>query len=174
MSQQTELNEIHHEMTSPRESKENHNLVESKSLTFTKFLVHLEWSNIIYQVNVGPFWKRKSKTILDFQNNRCDVYPGEVLAIMGPSGCGKSSILNLLSGREKNYTGTITINGETYNNKFYSISAFVQQDDILNGSLTVRQSLLFTAFLRHPSTFSVREKIKVDRTYHKSKYTLLR
>ena len=34
---------------------------------------------------------------------------GEVVAIIGPSGCGKSTIIRLLMGRQKEYTGHITI-----------------------------------------------------------------
>ncbi|THG21303.1 hypothetical protein TEA_009037 [Camellia sinensis var. sinensis] len=43
------------------------------------------------------------------------VNPGEVLAVMGPSGGGKTTLLNLLSGRVKLNSGTITYNQQPYN-----------------------------------------------------------
>ena len=42
------------------------------------------------------------------------VEPGEVLALMGPSGGGKTTLLNLLSGRLKNTSGSITYNDHPY------------------------------------------------------------
>lgn len=42
------------------------------------------------------------------------VYPGEVLALMGPSGGGKTTLLNVLSGRVKFDSGTITYNDQPY------------------------------------------------------------
>ena len=42
-------------------------------------------------------------------NISLDLYKGEFLGIIGPSGCGKSSILNIISGLDKNYKGTIKI-----------------------------------------------------------------
>ena len=42
------------------------------------------------------------------------VHPGEVLALMGPSGGGKTTLLNLLSGRAKFDSGTITYNDQPY------------------------------------------------------------
>jgi ATP-binding cassette, subfamily G (WHITE), eye pigment precursor transporter len=59
----------------------------------------------------------------------------------------------------KRTSGSITINGEEVNKKFTSVSAYVQQDDILNGNLTVFECLMFTALLRIPG-FSYVEKAK--------------
>lgn len=42
------------------------------------------------------------------------VNPGEVLALMGPSGGGKTTLLNILSGRVKFKSGTITYNDQPY------------------------------------------------------------
>lgn len=40
--------------------------------------------------------------------------PGELLAMIGPSGGGKTTLLNLLSGRLKFNSGTITYNNQPY------------------------------------------------------------
>ena len=38
-----------------------------------------------------------------------DLYNNEFVGIIGPSGCGKSSILNIISGLDNEYSGTISI-----------------------------------------------------------------
>ena len=40
------------------------------------------------------------------------VNKGEFVCILGPSGCGKSSLLNILAGFEKSYTGSVLLNDE--------------------------------------------------------------
>ncbi len=37
---------------------------------------------------------------------------GQTFVVVGPSGCGKSTLLRVVAGIEKNYTGTITYDGE--------------------------------------------------------------
>lgn len=73
-------------------------------------------------------------------------------------GAGKTTLLNFLSGREISTnlfkTGKIMANGverENINN-FSSLSAYVQQDDILFQTMTVRECLEFAAKLKLPGT----------------------
>jgi NitT/TauT family transport system ATP-binding protein len=47
-----------------------------------------------------------------FNNFDLSVNKGEFVCILGPSGCGKSSLLNILAGFEKNYTGSVLLNDE--------------------------------------------------------------
>lgn len=74
-------------------------------------------------------------------------YPGELLAIMGTSGSGKTTLLNVLTCRTSNnvsVTGSRSINGVPTNVKFLtSILAYVQQEDLFIGSLTVKEHLTF-------------------------------
>ena len=75
------------------------------------------------------------------------VRPGEFLAIMGASGAGKSTLLNTLLFR--NLSGLKVSGLRLANNKVVTptsltaVSAYVQQDDLFIGSLTVRESLVF-------------------------------
>lgn len=42
----------------------------------------------------------------------CDLYPGEVVALLGHNGAGKSTLIKILSGAYKRDSGQIFINGE--------------------------------------------------------------
>ncbi|XP_070185188.1 protein white-like isoform X2 [Littorina saxatilis] len=78
------------------------------------------------------------------------VQPGTLLAIMGASGAGKSTLMNVLANRNlKDYSieGHIKVNGLSVSNGIRNISAYVQQDDLFFGTLTVRETLTFRAQL---------------------------
>ncbi|KAI7815062.1 white [Rhyzopertha dominica] len=79
-------------------------------------------------------------------------YPGELLAVMGASGAGKTTLLNALtfrSCRSTVVTGLRSINGVPVNSAYLtSQSAYVQQDDLFIGNLTVKEHLVFQALVR--------------------------
>jgi ABC-type multidrug transport system ATPase subunit len=94
----------------------------------------------------------KPKVIIDHVSGT--VQPGQFLAIIGASGAGKTTLLNFLSGREISQnldrTGKILVNGSDKDamKNFSSYSAYVQQDDILFQTMTVRECLTFAARLK--------------------------
>ena len=105
------------------------------------------------------------KHILNNANGH--VRPGEMVAILGPSGSGKTSLLNVLAGRIRlskgsKYSGDIKFNDTPHSrDKFGNIGAFVQQDDILLGTMTPKE--LFSFSLQMTSTLSSEEvKARVD------------
>lgn len=71
---------------------------------------------------------------------------------MGPSGSGKTTLLNTLAQRQKASTsGKITINGSEQPLSVHrEMSAFVEQEDTLIGSLTVSETLRYSAKLSLP------------------------
>ena len=80
---------------------------------------------------------------------------GEMLAIMGPSGSGKTTLLNTLAHRAAaagaTTRGDVLVNGQSINwQKLRHISAYVEQEDPLIGSLTVRDTMNFAARLALP------------------------
>lgn len=88
------------------------------------------------------------------------VEPSRMLAIMGPSGCGKTTLLNTLSGRQPGsvkVTGDLLVNGHKSSLAF-GRSAYVTQDEMMIGTLTVRESLVYTALLRLPASMSSQDK----------------
>ncbi|XP_033016507.1 broad substrate specificity ATP-binding cassette transporter ABCG2 isoform X1 [Lacerta agilis] len=84
-------------------------------------------------------------------------------AILGPTGCGKSSLLDILAARKDPHglSGDVLINGAPQPANFKCISGYVVQDDVVMGTLTVRENFQFSAALRLPRT--VREQEKKDR-----------
>lgn len=89
---------------------------------------------------------------------------GELCALMGPSGAGKTSLLNVLAGRTRTnrrqrITGSILLDGQPVTGAaLRKRIAYVMQQDILCPTQTVRESLMFSANLRLPRSFSAKEK----------------
>ncbi|XP_007437212.1 ATP-binding cassette sub-family G member 2-like [Python bivittatus] len=81
-------------------------------------------------------------------------------AILGPTGSGKSSLLDILAARKDPHglTGDVFINGAPQPANFKCISGYVVQDDVVMGTLTVRENFQFSAALRLPKTVKAHEK----------------
>ncbi|KAG2200876.1 hypothetical protein INT46_006438 [Mucor plumbeus] len=91
------------------------------------------------------------------------VEPGKMLAVMGPSGAGKSSLLDILSRKHKRgvISGKILINGILPTRRqFKRMTGFVDQDDSLMGTLTVRETLTYAALMRLPRKIPLKVKQK--------------
>ena len=87
------------------------------------------------------------------------VEPNHMCAIMGPSGCGKTTLLDTLAGRLASsaaHTGDISVNGHKTALSFGK-AAYVTQDDVLIGALTVFETILYSAKLRLPQASSSRQ-----------------
>lgn len=86
--------------------------------------------------------------------------PGTLTALMGPSGSGKSTLLDALSSRlaaNAFLSGTILLNGRKTKLSF-GTAAYVTQDDNLIGTLTVRETISYSARLRLPDKMPWSEK----------------
>jgi ABC-type multidrug transport system ATPase subunit len=73
---------------------------------------------------------------------------------MGPSGCGKTTLLNVLAHRDvlpgAKVKGSTSVNGNNPSlGAFRRLSSYVEQNDALIGSLTVRETMHFAAKLAH-------------------------
>ncbi|KAK5087862.1 hypothetical protein LTR05_002077 [Lithohypha guttulata] len=103
------------------------------------------WSNINVQVR-----DRRTKQSLKLLDS-CDGYveAGQLVALMGPSGSGKTTLLNVLAHRSQTpWTGEIKANTVSVGKEdLRQISGYVEQEDALTGSLTVRETIDFSAKL---------------------------
>ncbi|XP_074849743.1 broad substrate specificity ATP-binding cassette transporter ABCG2-like [Carettochelys insculpta] len=117
--------------------------------------------NICYRVKVKSGFlfcqKAVAKQILKDVNGI--MRPG-LNAILGPTGSGKSSLLDVIAARKDPHglSGEILINGAPRPANFKCISGYVVQDDVVMGTLTVRENFEFSAALRLPSTVHEQEK----------------
>jgi len=77
------------------------------------------------------------------------VQAGQLVALMGPSGSGKTTLLNVLAMRSQSpWNGQIRVNSAPVEKKdLRKVSAYVEQEDALIGSLTVRETIDFSARL---------------------------
>ncbi|KAJ1027359.1 hypothetical protein NDA18_003367 [Ustilago nuda] len=111
----------------------------------------LHWENVGYRIG--------SKALLD--GIMGSVKPGEVMAIVGASGAGKTTFLDILARREKRgvTSGTVLVNGRKMSNQEYKrVVGFVDQEDLLMETLTVYETVLYSALLRLPRDMSLEAK----------------
>ncbi|KAI5387967.1 ABC transporter G family member 15 [Lathyrus oleraceus] len=112
----------------------------------------LAWEDL--RVIIPNFGKGPTKKILNGLHGFAE--PGKIMAIMGPSGSGKSTLLDTLAGRlSKNVvmTGNVLLNGKK-KNPGYGFVAYVTQEDVLLGTLTVRETITYSAHLRLPTSMA--------------------
>lgn len=134
------------------ESEQDIELGQSSSYRPTNDVVdNLSWSEISVMVK-----DRVTKKPLSILTKPAGIVnAGEMLAIMGPSGSGKTTLLNTLAHRVAasgaTTTGDICVNGIRIDTTtLRGISAYVEQEDALIGSLTVRETMIFAAQLALP------------------------
>ncbi|KAL7316048.1 FAD-dependent urate hydroxylase [Mucor circinelloides] len=107
----------------------------------------LIFDNINYQVN--------DKKILQEASGM--VQPGQVMAIMGPSGAGKTTLLDILAKRTKSGTssGNVYLNGQELDASHYKkLIGYVDQEEVMIPTLTVYETILYSALLRLPRSMS--------------------
>lgn len=88
--------------------------------------------------------------------------PGVLTALMGVSGAGKTTLMDVLAGRKTGgyIDGDIRISGFPKKQEtFARISGYCEQNDIHSPQVTVKESLIYSAFLRLPKEVSKEEKM---------------
>ncbi|XP_065318984.1 broad substrate specificity ATP-binding cassette transporter ABCG2-like [Gordionus sp. m RMFG-2023] len=134
-------------------------------LSFKQAVLTFKDLTYIIPAHRKHFWKPKLPPFVVLDHVSGIFTPG-VNAIMGPSGGGKTSLLTVLGGRRDIDTveGTILMNGKPISKNFLNESGFVTQEDIMMGTLTVRENIMFSASLRLSTKIATRKKkIMVER-----------
>ena len=100
----------------------------------------------------------RKKTLL--RDIHMAIEPGHMVLLLGGSGAGKTTFLNAVNGYER-ARAEVTLNGrnmyKNYKDMQYDIG-FVPQADLIRGSDTVYRTLMDTAMLRLPNSFSRSER----------------
>ncbi|KAH7459718.1 ABC transporter G family member [Phytophthora ramorum] len=140
--------------------------VETEILKFTSRSANtLEFRHVSCYADSGRQASGEPKRILHKISG--SVSRGQVLGLLGPSGSGKTTLLNALAAVENGrsqFAGEILLDGKRLSKGYRRIAAYVQQDDSLYATLTVRECILYSAQLRLPTTLSDRVKsAMVDR-----------
>ncbi|XP_071808531.1 broad substrate specificity ATP-binding cassette transporter ABCG2-like isoform X1 [Asterias amurensis] len=103
---------------------------------------------------------KKQKVFKPILKNITAVFEPGMNAILGPTGSGKTSLLDILAMRKdpNGMSGQVLIDGAVPPPDFRLISGYVVQEDIVMGTLTVRENLTFSASVRFRKTVSKADK----------------
>lgn len=144
--EEQKLNQRLKERASMKEKDSSKQLdVESKPFT---------WEKLCYEVPV----KGGKRQLLDNVYGYCR--PGTLTALMGASGAGKTTLLDVLADRKSIgvISGERLIDGKKIGIEFQRGCGYAEQQDIHEGTATVREALRFSAYLRQPPSVPKEDK----------------
>lgn len=120
-----------------------------------RLAVSLEWRNLSCTLSLP-----RGRTLVTLAGVSGVAEPGTLLAILGESGAGKTSLLDCLAGRKTIglLRGQILLNGEPAGRDWRRLSAYCMQDDVFVPTLTVRETVLFSARMRLPASMNDSER----------------
>ncbi|XP_060063497.1 broad substrate specificity ATP-binding cassette transporter ABCG2-like [Ylistrum balloti] len=116
--------------------------------------------NICYSVNIPSRPCCGSMVKKEILKNIDGVFKPGMNAILGPTGSGKSSLLDVLAGRKDpvGLSGDILIDGAPPPDNYKCMVGYVVQDDVVMGTLSVRENFHFSAALRLSKSVSQKER----------------
>lgn len=132
----------------------------------------MEVRTLFYEVDLKPDWRLRlhtgdllgrkvvQKQIL--KGVSLAAKPGQVLAILGSSGSGKTSLLDVLAFRNAGgrVEGEVLLNSKPATLAMVKkLGAYVTQEDKFLPNLTVKETLLFIAHMKFPSTVTEEKKV---------------
>ncbi|CAF1518289.1 unnamed protein product, partial [Adineta steineri] len=154
--------EIHVDNQSSFHNSLKNSNAQSKNTISFRNIKYVLGNEFIYDFR--DFWcvsplksKTKPKPILDDIDG---IFKSGINAIMGPTGCGKSTLIDVLTGRKdsKGLSGDIFLDGLPISSSFKFMSGYVVQDDILCGTLTVKENIMLSLNTRLRTRMSKKER----------------
>jgi NitT/TauT family transport system ATP-binding protein len=73
-----------------------------------------------------------------------DIAEGEFVSIVGPSGCGKTTLLRIVAGIEKSFSGAVKVGGEDVRGPRRDVGTVFQRSELLEWR-TIRRNILLPA-----------------------------
>ncbi|KAL2516260.1 ABC transporter G family member 29 [Forsythia ovata] len=125
----------------------------------------MSFDSVNYYVNMPSEMKEKgvTKERLQLLQEITGMFrPGILTALMGVSGAGKTTLMDVLAGRKTGgyIDGDIRISGFPKKQEtFARISGYCEQNDIHSPQVTVKESIIYSAFLRLPKEVSDESKM---------------
>ncbi len=112
------------------------------------------WKDVKYTVKV----KEGDKLLLNGVDGW--IKPGQMTALMGKSGAGKTTLLDVLAKRKTlgQVEGTFLLNSLPLKIDFERITGYVEQMDVHDPFMTIREALRFSANLRQEISVPLKEK----------------
>ncbi|XP_068177969.1 broad substrate specificity ATP-binding cassette transporter ABCG2d [Antennarius striatus] len=121
----------------------------------------VSFHNIHYKVqHQSGFFSRRKNSPREILTDLNGIMRPGLNAILGPTGSGKSSFMDILAARKhpSGLSGEVLIDKMPQPPNFKCLSGYVVQDDVVMGTLTVRENLRFSAALRLPTSVPQSEK----------------
>ncbi|XP_065840254.1 protein white-like [Oscarella lobularis] len=141
-----------------------------RQISAPTFTVTLSWSGVGAVARSSPSLRERCKGVkfgrekIILRNVSGIARPGELIALMGASGAGKTTLLNVLANQNVSslyVDGNVRLNGmEVLGKSLGGVAAYVQQEDLFVGTLTVYEHLRFQAALRMGSEYSMDLKMR--------------
>eukprot|EP01113_Clastostelium_recurvatum_P036700 TRINITY_DN5276_c0_g1_i11.p1 TRINITY_DN5276_c0_g1~~TRINITY_DN5276_c0_g1_i11.p1 ORF type:complete len:255 (-),score=42.15 TRINITY_DN5276_c0_g1_i11:1091-1855(-) len=123
------------------QDRRNREMLEQATANLNKSLEMRQglfvWKNVKYTV------KANKQDLLLLNDVSGWIRPGQMTALMGASGAGKTTLLDVLARRKTQGTvdGTLLLNGIPLRVDFERITGYVEQKDVHDARLTVREAL---------------------------------
>ncbi|CAN8270209.1 unnamed protein product [Cochlearia groenlandica] len=146
--------------------RESKNSYAKRGMVLPFIPLTMSFDNVNYYVDMPNEMKEQgvSKDKLQLLKEVTGVFrPGVLTALMGVSGAGKTTLMDVLAGRKTGgyIEGDIRISGfPKIQETFARISGYCEQNDIHSPQVTVKESLMYSAFLRLPKEVTKDEKMR--------------
>ena len=137
--------------------------------------------NILEVQNLCKTYGKGEAAVQALRDVTFSVHKGEFVAIVGGSGAGKTTLMNAISGFDKECTGQILFNGHSIKKEFELLKdmiGYVPQQEIIYENLTLCHMLRYTAKMKMPKDTDAQEVDKrinevlemVELTEHKDTF----